>query len=103
MALRQLAEVARVPVMFCVYAIFNPKHKKLYIGQTKDLGDRLKLHQEGVFKNSYTSRFDGEWKVIHEESFNTRQEALIREKQLKSYRGREFIKLKINHSAVAQW
>lgn len=78
--------------MFSVYAIFNPKHKKLYIGQTKDLDNRLKLHQEGTFKNSYTSRFDGKWILVHKENFNMRKEAIIREKQLKSYRGREFVR-----------
>jgi len=64
------------------------------------------LHREKIFKNSYTSRFDGEWKVIHREDFGTRRGALTREKQLKSYRGREFIRILINqeqYSAVAQW
>ena len=89
--------------MYSVYAIFNPKHKKIYIGQTKDLKNRLKLHQERTFKNSYTSRFNGKWILVYEESFKTRQEAIIKEKQLKSYRGREFIKTKINYSGVAQW
>lgn len=89
--------------MFYVYAIFNPKHKKLYIGQTRDLNNRLKLHQKGTFERSYTSQFGGKWILVHKENLDTRKEAIIREKQLKSYRGREFIKLKINHSAVAQW
>ena len=103
MALRQLAEVARVLFMYSVYAIFNPKHNKIYIGQSKDLDNRLKLHQEKIFKNSYTSRFNGKWLLIHKEDFTTRKEALVREKQLKSYRGRESIKAKLNYSAVAQW
>jgi putative endonuclease len=78
--------------MYSVYVIFNLKNSKIYIGQTQDLDIRLKLHQEKIFKNSYTSRFDGNWKLIHKEDFGTRQEVLIREKQLKSYRGREFIR-----------
>jgi predicted GIY-YIG superfamily endonuclease len=32
------------------------------------------------------------WILIYKEEFSTRQEALVREKQLKSYRGREFVK-----------
>ncbi len=78
--------------MYSVYAIFNPKHKKIYIGQTKDLNERSKLHNNKTFVNSYTARFDGEWSLFYKKDFNTRREALIREKQLKSYRGREFIK-----------
>jgi putative endonuclease len=78
--------------MFTVYSIYNLKHSKLYIGQTQDLADRLVLHQNGAFKHCYTSRFDGEWTLIYQEEVSTRQEAIKREKQLKSYRGREFIK-----------
>lgn len=78
--------------MFTVYALYNKKHKRIYIGQTKDLEQRLKLHQEKIFRNNYTARFDGEWSIIYREKLPTRREALIREKQLKSYRGREFIK-----------
>lgn len=78
--------------MYSVYAIFNSKHQKIYVGQTKDLKGRLKLHQEHVFKNSYTSRFNGRWRLFYTEKFETRKEALIREKELKSYQGRVFIK-----------
>ena len=77
--------------MFYVYAIYNQLSDKVYVGQTKDLDERIRLHNERVFK-CYTSRFPGEWKVIYQESVSTRQEALKREKQLKSFRGREFIK-----------
>ena len=45
-----------------------------------------------MFKHSYTSQFDGEWIIIYKEQVENRKQALIREKQLKSYRGREFIK-----------
>jgi len=82
--------------MYSVYSILNRKHNKIYIGQSKDLETRLRLHKEKLFKNSYTSRFDGEWELIHRENFEWRREALIREKQLKSYRGREFIRSLIN-------
>ena len=78
--------------MHFVYAIYNKKHGKLYIGQTADLNTRELLHNNKTFKNSYTARFDGEWVVIYQEQVETRQQALKREKQLKSYRGRQFIK-----------
>jgi putative endonuclease len=80
--------------MYDVYAIYNLDHNKIYVGQTKDLKTRLILHNNHSFKG-YTSRFDGEWKLIYKEMVSTRQEALEREKQLKSYRGREFIRLNI--------
>ncbi len=77
---------------YCVYAIYNLNHKKLYIGQTQDLENRLKLHNNHTFKNSYTSRYDGKWILIYHEMCRDRVSCLQREKQLKSYRGREFIK-----------
>ncbi len=81
--------------MYYVYAIYNPKHNKFYIGQTKDLDLRVMLHNDKIFTKSYTAQFDGEWVLIYREEVKDRKSALIREKQLKSYRGREFIKSKI--------
>ncbi|MDD2647133.1 MAG: GIY-YIG nuclease family protein [Patescibacteria group bacterium] len=77
---------------YFVYAIYNKDHKKIYIGQTDDIKNRLLLHNDHLFKKSYTSRFDGDWSLIYKEKIENRQEALIREKELKSYRGRQFIK-----------
>ena len=78
--------------MFYVYTIYNKDNNKIYIGQTENLKERLKLHNNKTFKNSYTSRYSGKWKLIYKELLNTRSEAIRREKQLKSYRGRQFIK-----------
>jgi putative endonuclease len=77
--------------MYTVYVIYNQVAKKHYIGQTRDITERIKLHNEHSFK-SYTARFPGEWKLIYSESVATRSEALKREKQLKSGNGRAFIK-----------
>ena len=77
--------------MYFVYAIYNPRHDKIYIGQTKDLEERLRMHNEHVL-GGYTSRFDGEWILVHHEEFEARKMMLLREKQLKSFRGREFIR-----------
>ncbi|MBI4100691.1 GIY-YIG nuclease family protein [Candidatus Microgenomates bacterium] len=78
--------------MYFVYAIYNRKHGKIYIGQTKDLETRLYLHEEHVFNNSFTAMFDGAWELIYKEAVEDRRRALLREKQLKSFRGREFVK-----------
>lgn len=80
--------------MFFVYAIKN-ENNNIYIGQTDNLEERIKRHN-GILKNkikSYTSKnYCGEWKIIYQEIFKTRREAMSREKQLKSYQGRQFIK-----------
>ncbi len=79
-------------LMFYVYAIYNRKHNKIYIGQTNDLISRLELHNNGKFKGSYTARFDGIWESIYNEEVEDRKAALVREKQLKTYKGRQFLK-----------
>ncbi|MEK7481753.1 MAG: GIY-YIG nuclease family protein, partial [Patescibacteria group bacterium] len=73
--------------MYFVYAIYNPTHNKIYIGQTINLQERLRLHNKHEL-GGYTSRFSGEWILIFQEESKTRKQALIREKQLKSFRGR---------------
>lgn len=79
-------------LVYFVYAIFNSRHKKIYIGQTEDVEARLKLHNSREFSSSYTSRYDGEWELIYCEKCLDRRSALLREKRLKSFRGREFIR-----------
>ncbi|MFA6171617.1 MAG: GIY-YIG nuclease family protein [Patescibacteria group bacterium] len=86
--------------MYKVYAIYNQKNDKFYIGQTRDLSSRLYLHNDKIFKG-YTAKFDGGWELVYSESCPSRVSALKREKQLKSYRGREFVKDLI-YSRVAQ-
>ena len=76
---------------FFVYSIYNQKADKFYIGQTKDLNNRIEFHNNKLFKG-YTAKFPGHWDLIYSEEVCSRDAALKREKQLKSYRGREFIK-----------
>ena len=79
--------------MFFVYAIYNPLRKKIYIGHTEDLAKRIERHN-GLLKNkakSFTSKNSGSWNVVHVEPFHSRSEAMLREKKLKSARGRRFI------------
>ena len=76
---------------FFVYSIYNKENDKIYIGQTKDLAERLKLHNSKIFKG-YTARYSGPWELFYQEEMKDRLSALKREKQLKSYRGRMFLK-----------
>ena len=79
---------------FYVYAIENKIRNKIYIGYTVDLSNRLKRHN-GLLKNkstAFTNKNSGNWDLVYSEVFETRQEAMKREKELKSFRGREFIR-----------
>jgi putative endonuclease len=80
-----------IQVGYYIYAIYNKDANRFYIGQTIDLSKRIDQHNNHDL-GGYTSRFAGEWVLIYQESIATRQQALKREKQLKSFRGREYIK-----------
>jgi len=83
--------------MFHTYAIYNEKHDKIYIGQTEDIKRRLEWHNNHKHSKCYTSRFSGKWRVFYSEQFEKRSNAIRREKQLKSCRGREFLKKHIKN------
>ena len=53
-----------------------------------DLCIRLAEHNDGL--SSYTKKYTP-WTLVYSEKVDTRSEALIREKQLKSSRGRSYI------------
>ena len=78
--------------MYQVYALYNRKNDKIYVGQTEDLAKRLEAHKSGVFSKSYTARFDGSWDIVYTEPCPDRPTALKREKQLKSYQSRLFVR-----------
>lgn len=80
-------------IKYCVYAIVNKDNNKIYIGQTSNLEKRLKQHNQQIENLSkYTKKFSGEWKLFYKEVLKSRKEAIKREKQLKSYQGRLFLR-----------
>ena len=80
---------------FTVYVLYSDVYDKIYIGQTENLERRLFEHNNGSL-SKYTKRYMPR-KVIYSEKYKSRSEAFIREKQLKSQKGREFIWNLINN------
>ncbi|WKK80982.1 GIY-YIG nuclease family protein [Marivirga arenosa] len=75
--------------MFDVYVLYSPNHKKIYIGYTSDLKNRIDSHN--IYSNKgYTKKYRP-WDILYTEQFLSKSDALKREKQLKSAKGREFI------------
>ena len=75
--------------MFEVYVLISEVAPRTYTGQTDNLAVRLRQHNSGkVFS---TKRFCP-WQILHTEVFETRSEAMRREKWFKSRTGRVFIK-----------
>ena len=76
--------------MFTVYILYSIAYNKTYVGQTKDLDNRLLEHNVTAIKGFTVSYRP--WVLIHQEDYATRTEAMKREKYLKSGMGREFVK-----------
>ena len=81
-------------MQFVVYILYSRKFNKTYVGFTSDLVTRFHSHNSLATKG-WSIRFRP-WDVVHVEFFNSKPEALKREKELKSGKGREFIKIIVN-------
>jgi putative endonuclease len=73
-----------------VYVLFSVAYNQIYIGYTNDVAGRLASHNV-LAKNGWTIKYRT-WVLIHEESFQTKKEAMVRERQLKSAQGRRWIR-----------
>ena len=79
--------------MFNVYVLYSGKYDRIYIGYTSDLEKRLESHNVRATKG-YTIRYRP-WKLVYTEEFLTKPEAIKRERELKSSRGRSWIRNEI--------
>lgn len=67
--------------MFYIYILFNLKDRKLYVGQTTNLNNRLKEHNRGRIKSTKDRK---PFIILHKETYSNRALAMRREKFLKS-------------------
>ena len=76
--------------MYYTYVLYSPTFDKIYVGQTEDIYRRLLTHNSDQ-NDGWTASFKP-WELLHLEGFETRAQAMKREKQLKSFQGRAFIR-----------
>lgn len=74
--------------MYYVYVLHNESTDQFYIGQTNNLKDRVKRHNEG--RSKYT-KDKGRWSLFYFEKYSTRRDAVKREKEIKSKKSRSYI------------
>ena len=75
--------------MFTVYILYSIAHKKTYTGYTSNLIQRFHSHNQN--SNTDWTRSYRPWVVIYCEVLGTKTDALKREKELKSGKGRDWI------------
>ena len=81
-------------VMFKVYILKSGIKQKFYIGSTDNLEKRLNSHNKGKVKSTKVYK---PWKVIYTETFEKRNNAYKRERQIKSYKGGQAFKKLISN------
>lgn len=74
-------------MVYSVYIIQNP-NDRYYVGYTKNPENRLKKHNQGHTKSTKNK---GEWKIAYTEHFQTKSEAIHRERNIKSQKSKKFI------------
>jgi putative endonuclease len=75
---------------FVVYILYSEKFNQNYTGYTSNLIERFKSHNS-LSTKGHTIKYRP-WIVIHIEFFDSKAEAMKREKFLKTGIGRKFIK-----------
>ena len=76
--------------MFYTYIIYSKSKDIYYKGFSESPTQRLLDHNEN--KSRYTSG-KGPWEFVYLQSFQTKKEALVREKKLKKYSKEQISKL----------
>lgn len=65
------------------YIMTNKNHTTLYVGVTSDLESRIKKHKNKTDPKSFSARYNLD-KLVSIEAFQMIEDAIAREKQLKS-------------------
>jgi len=75
--------------IYTVYVLYSSSHDKIYIGFTSNLISRF--HSHNARKKEYTIKFRP-WIDAYTEVYSEKRLAMNREKQLKTSKGRMFIR-----------
>ena len=70
--------------MYYVYLLASGKHGTLYVGVTNSIRHRLDQHRAGT-GSEFVKKYQI-FKLVHLEAFNTPQDAIGREKQIKNWK-----------------
>ncbi len=74
--------------MYYTYVLLSEKDGKHYTGYTQDLKLRFEQHQKGLVEST---KYRRPLKIIYYEACLDQEDAMRREKYLKSYQGRMYL------------
>ena len=81
--------------MYYVYILYSKSIKKFYVGYTYDLILRLERHNSGWGKFSSKGI---PWKLVYQEEFINKSDAIKRENEIKSKKSIKYIEDLIRHA-----
>ena len=81
-------------IKYYVYVLQSEKDKLFYVGYTKNLKSRLKLHNDGKVESTENRQ---PLKLIYYEVCMNQQDATHREKYLKSSWGKRYLKHRLKN------
>ena len=82
-----------------VYILQSELDSRYYVGYTKHLGERLTRHNEA---EAGWSKGRGPWKLVYFEEYETRSEAMTREKEVKAKKSRRYIGALVSEAGLGQ-
>jgi len=83
-------------MVYSTYILYSKLLDKYYVGSTNNLENRLFRHNSGYNKFTKTGI---PWELVFVENFDTRSEAMNREKEIKSKKSRSYIEWLISSVA----
>jgi putative endonuclease len=83
-----------------VYILTNKYHTVFYVGVASSVSNRVEQHREKLYPKSFTAKYNIE-KLVYYETYDTIEEAIAREKQIKKYS--KFKKTMLIISKNPQW
>ncbi len=83
---------------YIVYILKSETTSQYYIGHTDNLDRRLSQHNNPDYHGTrHTKRNKGPWLCVYTEKYNTRSEAMKREKEIKAKKSRKYLEFLINN------
>jgi len=82
--------------MFYVYILQSEKSGRYYTGFTDDIERRLQEHNNGENPSTHNK---GPWKLVYQEPFPTRSEAMKRENEIKRKKSSKSIQQIIEYTS----
>jgi putative endonuclease len=80
---------------FHLYILRSKVAERYYIGVTADPEERLKRHNKG---RSFSTKSYRPWEMVYREEYDTRSEAVARERQLKRWKNKDRMKQLLNRA-----